>query len=205
MKLGVMLIEFGGGCTSVSIYSGGQIVYTDGVPLGGINITNDIARGLYTDFYNAERTKTLYSTVVCTDADAKGTVEVPLSNDEDSETSTVTRSVLADITRARVEEILELLICRLQEAGHEPFNNKLVITGCGANLNGLKELVSHIFSAKVRGGYARAVSGVQIGGRDLGFVTGIGMLYYVAQAAGGSIAPRSDVNKIWQWFKNNFV
>ena len=57
MKLGVTLIEFGGSCTSISVFHNGHLVFMDSVNMGGINITNDIACILSTDFASAERVK----------------------------------------------------------------------------------------------------------------------------------------------------
>jgi len=60
MKLGVTLIDMGGGTTSISVFFDGELVHADCIPIGGASVTNDIARGLSTPVQHAERMKTLY-------------------------------------------------------------------------------------------------------------------------------------------------
>ncbi len=48
MELGVTLVDMGGGTTSMAVFSEGNVIYTDVLPVGGNHVTNDIARGLST-------------------------------------------------------------------------------------------------------------------------------------------------------------
>ena len=55
--LGVTVIDMGGGTTGIAVFFEGNLVFTDSVPVGGIHVTNDIARGLSTPVVHAERMK----------------------------------------------------------------------------------------------------------------------------------------------------
>ena len=46
--LGTILIEMGGATTSIGIFHEGSLVFADSVPVGGMHVTNDIARGMST-------------------------------------------------------------------------------------------------------------------------------------------------------------
>src|SRR5690606_31040223 len=110
MNLGVTLIEFGGGNTSISVFNRGHLLYTDAIPIGGIHVTNDIARGLSTNFLSAERVKVLYGNCVMTAADRDEIIEVPMSGDDnDAEMNVVDKSMLVEIIRARIDETLEII------------------------------------------------------------------------------------------------
>jgi cell division protein FtsA len=58
--LGSILIEMGGATTSIGIFHEGSLVFADSVPVGGMHVTNDIARGMSTSIAHAERMKTLW-------------------------------------------------------------------------------------------------------------------------------------------------
>ena len=45
-ELGVTMLDIGAGTTSISIFDEGSIIYSGVIPLGGINITSDLANGL---------------------------------------------------------------------------------------------------------------------------------------------------------------
>ncbi len=213
IDLGVTLVEFGGSCTSVSVFNRGDLIFTDGVPLGGLNVTNDIARGLCTDFTNAERIKTLNGTVILTPTDEREVIEVPLTGGEDSEMNVVSKSLLVEIIRARVEEILEIIYRKLEESGVSKLGgNKIVITGGACQLSGMKELVSHMFSKTVRVGYPIILEGLTENNSGVSFVTPIGMLIHVAQTENstdpfGLKASSSEgvFRSLFRWLKQNFA
>ncbi len=213
MSLGVTLIELGGGNTSISVFNRGQMLYTDALPIGGIHITNDIARGLSTDFLSAERVKTLYGTTVMTSADHDEMIEVPIaSNGEDSEMNVVNRSTLVEIIRARVDEILEITAKKLELSGMAKFaGNKIVITGGGSLLGGMKELVSHNFSKTVRVGYPKQILGLAESTSGVAFSTSVGMLMHVIELENlysySSKTPANEygpLGSVFNWLKENF-
>ena len=56
-ELGATVIDIGGGTTSIASFKNGHPVYFSSIPVGGINVTNDIALGLTTSFNYAEEVK----------------------------------------------------------------------------------------------------------------------------------------------------
>ncbi|MDF3047474.1 MAG: cell division protein FtsA [Candidatus Midichloriaceae bacterium] len=212
MDLGVTMIEFGGGCTSISVFNKGHILYSDALPIGGMHVTNDIARGFGTDFFNAERIKNLYGTVILTSADYDEGIEVPISsNKHDTEMNVVKRSELVEIIRARVEEILDISLKKLQASGMDKYGgNKLVITGGASQLSGLKEVAGHIFSKNVRIGYPLELTGLAESTSGIAFSSPIGMLLHIAKTNSRGNGVQSTTNDqgiisgVMQWFKENF-
>lgn len=209
MRLGVTLIEFGGSCTSVSVFHNGHLVFVDGVPMGGINVTNDIACGLGTDFASAERVKTLYGTVIITSADNNEKIEVPISGEADGEMNVVSRALLVEIIRARVEETLEIVKHRWEAKGaHLLSGNKIVITGGASQLSGMRELVSHIFSKTVRVGYPQGIDGLAESTCGPAFSSSVGMLLYATDAEGDMLSQSQEkglIAGVFSWFKENFT
>lgn len=211
-EMGVTLIEFGGGCTSVSIFYRGHLLFTDAVPIGGIHVTNDIARGICTDFASAERIKILYGTTVLTSADYDEPIELSSGDQNDEDSTSINRSMLIEIIRARVEEQIDIIQSKLKESGLANFaGNKVVITGGAAQLSGMKEIITHLMSRNVRIAIPTEVEGVTEHTKGVAFSTPIGMLLYIAQNELDqsilSQSPANDsskINGIINWLKENF-
>ncbi|MDJ1305646.1 MAG: cell division protein FtsA [Candidatus Midichloria sp.] len=208
MKMGVVLIEIGSCCSSISIFANSQMIFTDGIPVGGHHITNDIAKGLSISYEDAERIKILYGTAISTSIESKENIELA-AEDENEEPNLISRAILAEIIRARSEEILELLEHKIVHAGFSIASNKIVLTGGSANLNGLKELVGHMFSAKVRIGYSKLIMGLESEEKNMAFAVSVGMLAHISQtikaAPMGKANEGSSSKKVWQWLKDNFI
>lgn len=213
MNLGVTLIEFGGGTTSISVFNKGQMLYTDAIPIGGMHVSSDIARVFSTNFVSAERAKTLYGSVIASSVDTGEVIELPISsNEHDSEMTIVNRNMLVEIIRARIEEILDILRQKVQSSGMDKYGgNKIVITGGASRLPGLKEMVAHVFSKTVRVGYPKELAGLAESTSGIAFATPVGMLMHLAKNDSGSkkslFQPANDSSPfggIMQWFKENF-
>ena len=58
-ELGTLLIDFGGGTTSVAIFSEGQLRFAGTIRMGGLNVTRDIAKMLSITVSEAERLKAI--------------------------------------------------------------------------------------------------------------------------------------------------
>ncbi len=171
MKLGVTLIDLGGGTTNIAVFFDGELVHADCVPVGGDNVTQDIARGLSTPVQHGERLKTLYGNCMPSPSDDREVIKVPLIGEEQSgETNAVPRSMLVGIIRPRIEETFELVRERLKGAGFEKLSGpRVVLTGGASLLPGVRELAGEILGkAQVRmakprylEGMAEAASGPQ--------------------------------------------
>ncbi len=153
---GCLVLDFGGGLTTFAHFAEGRLAYLDSVPYGGVHVTGDIAYGLSTSREYAERLKTLHGSAVCRALDDDARLMVPQIGDgPEAPAAEVPRAQLTRIIRARVEEILEFVQEKLR-AQQELFDRKpprsMVLTGGGAELDGLEELVEEMFGVPVRRG-----------------------------------------------------
>ena len=158
-ELGTMIIDFGGGTTSIAIYSEDKLCHVGSLKMGGQNITRDIAKMLSIPTNDAERLKAVEGSVLPAMATnlALGQAAFPASGDNFvlskslhdrnmltlSSGQTIERAFLNDIIRTRLEEILEMIDQQLKEAGMRPapaFN--LTMTGGASQLTGLQDFVS---------------------------------------------------------------
>lgn len=148
----VIVIDFGGGVTSVNFFYKGTFCHSEVIPLGGQNITNDIAYGLNVSVANAERLKTLYGAAFVSWTDDKDIIMVPVI-EEDSFISLkqMSKSELNRIIQPRVEEILKLVKDRIDNSPFKnEFSNEVIITGGGSLLTGIREFTAEFLKKNVK-------------------------------------------------------
>jgi cell division protein FtsA len=111
---GAAVVDMGAGTTTIAVFSSGRFMHADGFALGGFHVTMDLARGLSTSIYDAERIKTLYGSVLAGGLDERDMITVPtVGVDERDPPQFVSRATLTRIIKPRVEEILEMVRDRL--------------------------------------------------------------------------------------------
>ena len=213
-KLGVTMIDIGGGTTGVAVFFDGELIHTNVIPVGGAHITNDIARGLSTPLIQAERIKTLFGSAIPSSSDDRAVIEVPLIGEEGvSEASQVPRSMLVGIIRPRVQEIMELVRDRLTEAGFDHVSGpRVVLTGGSAQLPGIADVAADILDRHVRVGRPRPMQGLAESVSGPAFSTVAGLIHYGTSRPpelAAEIVRRPDaggggIGRIGQWLKENF-
>jgi cell division protein FtsA len=217
-EIGVVVIDMGGGTTSIGVFSQGHVMHVDGVAVGGHHITMDLARGLSTKLSAAERIKTLYGSTMTSSADDRDMISVPSVDDEDREHGQhVPKSQLVRIIRPRVEEILELVRDRLKSAGFSTeAGRRVVLTGGAAQLTGLPELARSILGGQVRIGRPLGIKGLPEAAKGSPFAGAVGLLVYpqVAhiehfdpRASTGFLATGTDggyLSRVGRWLKDSF-
>ena len=214
IQLGVILVDMGGGTTSIAVFFDGELVHTDSVSAGGAHVTRDIARGLSAPLVHSERMKALYGSAMPSPSDDTEIIKVPVIGDEDEpEPSQVPRSMLVGIIRPRLEETFEMVRARLEDAGFErSVGRRVVLTGGASQLPGIRDFAAMILDKQIRlarprpfDGQAEAVSGPA-------FATCAGLLRYAldnpAEAPMGAYRPLQEptggLGRIGQWLRENF-
>ena len=182
--LGAAVVDFGGGSTTVGVFSGGGLIHVDAVALGGVHVTRDVARGLNVSVSDAERMKTLYGACIASSSDDRETIAVHRLGDDPDHPSHLPKSELVRIIRPRVEEILELVRDRLKASGHAAqAGRRLVMTGGACQLTGLPELARPILSGQARIGRPLGIEGLPESGKSPAFAAAVGLMVY-PQVAG---------------------
>ena len=179
-ELGVILVDMGAGTTDVVIYVNGAIWHTGVVPLGGEQVTNDIAIGLRTPLPSAEEIKQNSGCALISSVNSGETIEVPSVGGRKSRV--VAKRALAEIIQPRMAELLELVYREVQTSGYGDMAPAgVVITGGASLLAATSELAEHIFDMPVRIGYPRQVIGLADKVKDPIYATGVGLLLHGAR------------------------
>ena len=214
MDLGATVIDMGGGTTTISVFYDGHVVHTDYIPVGGAHVTNDIARGLSTPLFHAERMKTLYGSCIPSPSYEREVIDVPLIGEENRhQPNHVPRSMLVGIIRPRMEETFELVRSRLEASGVDNLaGRRLVLTGGASHLTGARELAALVLEKQVRMGRPLRLSGLAEATSGPAFSTCAGLLRFGTRAHGdvreatrlGAEIYGNPLGRLGSWLRENF-
>jgi cell division protein FtsA len=155
LESGVAVVDMGGATTSVAIFEEGDLQHVGVIPIGGIQVTNDLAIGLKTDPDVAEDVKKKHASA--TPRSENEGVSVKQGDDVVSfQTEDIDEIVLA-----RLEEIFEAVQDELKRAGRAgQLPSGVVLTGGAANLSGMTSFVRDALGVAARIGKPSGFSGV---------------------------------------------
>ncbi|MGH7294086.1 MAG: cell division protein FtsA [Polyangiaceae bacterium] len=180
-EIGVAVVDIGGGTTDLLLYVDGGIAHTSVIPVGGNNITSDIAAGLRTPMAEADRLKRLSGCALGRMVADDEEIEVPgVGGHAPRKTA---RRVLSDIIEPRVEEIFAVVRKRLEDTGLlEQMSAGVVLTGGAVLLQGMSEFAEEILGMPVRIGMPTAIKGITQLVHGPEYAAGVGLVKYGARA-----------------------
>jgi cell division protein FtsA len=151
-EAGVCLVDIGGGTTDIAIFHENIIRHTAVIPFGGNILTTDIKQGCMVMNHQAELLKTKFGKAIAEEANPNEIVSIPgLKNRPPKEISIKN---LAHIIEARMQEIIELVHAEIITSGFEDkLAGGVILTGGGAQLSCLKQLVEYMTGIDTRIGY----------------------------------------------------
>ncbi|MDX1608352.1 MAG: cell division protein FtsA [Candidatus Spechtbacterales bacterium] len=176
-ELGVLCLDIGAGTTNMSVFEEGNLIHANTIPLGGDNITNDLAIGLRINVDVAERIKREYGMALVSEA-SKGNA-IDLSQYDPNEKDTVSRKELIEIMEARLYEIFELVNKELREIGKEAFlPGGVVLTGGCAKIPHIVDMCKMKLRLPVQIGFPRDVDTISASIDDPSYATSLGLIFY---------------------------
>lgn len=153
-EAGVVLIDIGGGTTDIAIFYEGIIRHTAVIPFGGNSVTEDIREGCAVMKNTAEALKVKFGSALADENKEDEIISIQgLRGREPKEVSVKN---LAYVIQARMEEILEQVKYEIQASGFEKkvrAGAGVVVTGGGAQLKHITQLVEYITGIDTRVGY----------------------------------------------------
>ena len=179
-QVGVILADIGGGTTDIAVFREGSIWHTSILPVAGYQLTRDVAIGLGLPFDIAEEMKKKYGSVMPVYESKVETTNTTSTNGHG-----VSHQDLCDIIRARVEEIIRLILLELPRSEYQELVPAgLVLTGGSSNLPGIETLGRDILRLPVRVGTPTKMHGITDALRDPAYATSVGLLLWGAKHEG---------------------
>lgn len=179
MENGVALIDFGGGCTSVSIYHGSIMRHYASIPFGGRNITNDIKTEGQISTRLAENIKLAFGACMPEKLQSLSEKVLHISSDNSEPDKKLPVKYLSEIITARVEEIIMAMLYEINESGFaDMLRSGIVITGGCAQTANLGSFIYDLSGYRVRTGYPHGrISAVGCDGiKETTAATSIGLI-----------------------------
>jgi cell division protein FtsA len=214
-QLGATVIDMGGGTTEIGVFREGVLVHADCIPIGGGHVTSDVAQGLTTSIADAERIKTLHGSCTVTSTDDSVSIDVPqigeYGEEEPAQANHLPRSYLIGIIQPRLEETFELVRQKLESSRQfQKAGRRVVLTGGGSQLGGVRELAQLVLDKPVRIGKPKRLIGQPETVCGPAFATAVGLLAFAqhpvedlfgltapAQAASGLFG------RVGNWLREN--
>jgi cell division protein FtsA len=176
-ELGVVVIDIGCGGTSVCVFEDGATVHTAVIPVGGENVTNDVAIGIRTSIDTAEKIKIEYGSVLPEDVNDRESIDLSLLSKID--THIVSKKQVCEIIEARYHEIFLLVkdeLAKINRDGMLPAG--IVLTGGASKIPGIIDLARETLNLPAQLGFPQNYDGVVDKIDDPAYATAIGLLIW---------------------------
>ena len=199
-NLGIALIDIGAGTTEIIVYTDGGVKHTGIIPLGGNNITLDIAHGVQTTIENAEKLKIDYG--IAKEALANPEEIINIKDINNNDIKNLNQKELASFIEPRMEEILMLAKAEIRKCGQgEVFTFGIKLTGGGALLKNSVDLASNIFFQPVKIGKPNLSGGISEDLNNPIFSTTVGLLNYSIKNKNNYLNEKISIFNIIDSFK----
>jgi cell division protein FtsA len=216
-KVGVAMIDIGGGTTDIAVFKKGVLKYTAGIGIAGSLVTKDIYETLGISEEEAERIKREYG--FATVSEILNDDEILIESISRKIPKRTRKSILARIIQARMQDIFELAAIELKNSQiFSELPAGVVVTGGGSLIKGTKELAEEILGLEVNLGLPRGLSGgLSKEVESPIYATGVGLILHRAKTMdssekipmgtkGKKVSGKSDVSikgllvKVKTWF-----
>lgn len=131
----IMLLDIGAGNTDIGVFEGSTFLYTNSIPVGGDNITKDIALVLNISEEEADKLKRQYGLALKSFIDNDNDIILNTCKDN-SKNKIIKSSELIEIIEARIEEMFSIINKEITSKGLKQKINNVILTGQGiVNIN----------------------------------------------------------------------
>jgi cell division protein FtsA len=209
-ELGVVTIDIGAGSTSVAVFEEGTILHSVCLPIGGENVTNDIAIGLRTSIDTAEKIKIEFGSVLPAEISEREMID--LSTLSKMDTQTISKKYMAEIMQARYYEIFSLVKDELKRIGRDGLLPAgALLTGSASKAAGVLDISREVLGLPVQMGFPIDIGGVIEKVDDPAYATALGTLLWGVRegsrlSSGGFAMSSVDFKRafaqVGSWMKN---
>ncbi len=171
-EAGTLVLDIGASTTNMAIIEDGEVQFVGVIPVGGNNVTNDLAIGLKTDLEIAEAVKIKHAALADAAKDGRVSVEYEKRNH-------VFNAVEVNmIVEARIEELFEFVDEELKKINKSrKLPGGIVLVGGTANIPGIANFARDKLELACRVGKLENLSGLIDEVKSLQYVSAVGLMY----------------------------
>lgn len=175
---GVVVVEQGAGSTSVTVVYRGAVLHCAVIPLGGEDLTRNVAVSLQTSWDVAEAVKVHHAQATVRGGDTS--VEISIPGVDGRPMQRRPRALLAQIIEPRLIEVLQQARAEIESVGGVAAF-EVVVTGGSAMMPGFVDVAEQVFGTGVTLGLPRGCDGRVDGVRHPRYATVVGLLHLSAR------------------------
>ena len=176
-EMGAVLVDIGGGTIDLMIYRQGNPWYSAVIPVGGNQLTRDLAVAMRIPYFLAEDIKLKWGNALPELVRADEEVVVPSFQGQPRRIAK--RKDLCEPLHARTVEMLKQILLRVRQSGLRQLPTAgLVITGGCAELPGIRELALKTLGGSVRLAYPQGIAGLPTQLQKASTSTAVGLLLW---------------------------
>ncbi len=188
-QMGAIVCDIGGGTTNMAIYIDGNVWHTCVVSLGGNHITSDIAHGLRLSIPQAEELKIKYGVAIRNSIESSDVFSIRAFGED--RPIQISRSDLALIIEARIEEIFDLILQEIKRSGYDGLLPAgMILTGGTSKLPEIKNLASDVLGIPVRTAQPEGMIGLVDQLHSPAYSTSVGLLHWALQMSEATSEPK---------------
>lgn len=205
-KLGVCMIDIGGGTMDFTIYIDGAIQDSQVIPYGGNIVTSDISYAFNTSYNDSEKIKIQYG---CATKIPPGTSKnIDWTDINNNSQQTVQKDALIEVIESRYLELFKLVNHRIlyiqkklyQKGLKYHLSSGIVLTGGGSKMTYLTECAEKVFNKKIRIATPVNIAGLKENITEPDYSTVLGLLHYGRELY-SNIENKKENSFIQQWFQ----
>ncbi|MCC7430237.1 cell division protein FtsA [bacterium] len=176
-KLGVVVLDIGGGTTDIAIFTDESIRFTGSVAIAGEMVTQDISKVFGISYEQAEIAKRKHGVADKTTVSEKDFIEIPGLNNRP--TKKISLYELSSVIEARIKELFQHSLEQMQRSpDFDHLHAGLVLTGGGSILPGIENVAREVFEMEVVKGLPQKFVGLSDVAKSPVFATGVGLVLY---------------------------
>jgi cell division protein FtsA len=182
-ELGVAVADIGAGTIDLALFQEGSPFHTRVLPVGGNNVTNDLAIGLKTSLQVAEELKVRHGSADLRSVADDEDISVSILGEEAGRT--VSRLEMCQIIEARMRETFELMRNEIRAGGVRQLPAGIILTGGSAQLSGIAELGREVLEMPVRVSGPQGIGVLTDTILTPAYATSVGLLQWGATSLAG--------------------
>jgi cell division protein FtsA len=157
-EAGVVLVDIGGGTTDLAVFQDNTIRHTAVIAIAGKKVTDDIRVGLSVLDDQAEKLKQQHGECFVDLIEEDESITIPgIAGRPPKE---ITKSILAKIIQARMEEIMEIIAIEVKRSGYaDSLSAGIVLSGGGALIKNICPLANEVLGMDAKIGKPLGLAG----------------------------------------------
>ena len=197
-EMGAVLVDLGSGTTDLSIFMHGNPWYSTVIPVGGNQITRDLAVAAKLPYHLAEELKIKWGHVLPELIRADQEVVIP--GHQGKPKQIISRRSLAEPMHIRMLEVIKLIMLKITQSGLRQIpSGGLILTGGTAEITGLKELVEKTVGGPVRIAYPNGIAGLPSQLRKPAYSASVGALLWGIKHQGEGRRYQPTPKNLWNY------